>query len=129
MSFETVAYRSPPILEAMNDPDELSLKRSEPMVLVPPLPSTRGDLGKMKCTAKMYTPKIPRSKVHKPRAPSSHSSSESSSSSASMLSWLPIREPLTPRFNHLRAVLEGNTNGLKEALPQWPPGVKIVQGD
>jgi hypothetical protein len=128
MSFETVAYRSPPILEAMSDSDELSLKRSEPMALVPPLPSTRGDLGEMKCTAKMYTPRIPRSEVHKPRAPSSHSSSGSSSSSASMLSWLPIREPLTPRFNHLRAVLEGNTNGLEEALPQWPPGVKIVQG-
>jgi hypothetical protein len=117
---ETLAYESPSIVEAKYDSEEMSLKLSEPVALVSPLPptanqGTEGDL--RKCTPKVHTPK-----VHLTRAPSSRSSSGSSSSSASILSWLPIREPLTPRFNHLRA------EGPEEALPQWPPGVKIWGG-
>lgn len=57
-----------------------------------------------------------------------HSSSGSIASSISMLSCLHIREPLTPRFNHLRAVLEGNVDGVKDALPPWPLGIKTPGG-
>jgi len=78
------------------------------------------------CMPKLYIPNVVHApKGHMPRAHSSHSSSGSSSSSGSMLSWLPTREPLTPRFNHLLTVLEGNAKRLEEVLPQWPPEVKI----
>jgi hypothetical protein len=119
--FKTLAHASPSTLGMKSGLEE---KVSGPMTFSPPPIKSEGEknLEGRKYTATVYTPK-----THTPRAPS-HSSSGSSSSSASILSWLPIRDPLTPRFNHLRAVLEGNTKGLDEALPQWPPGVKIVPG-
>lgn len=66
----------------------------------------------------LYTPVLQETKCA-----SLHSASRSDASSASMLSWLPIRDPLTPRFNHLREVLEGN-RGMNDAHAHWPP----VQG-
>jgi hypothetical protein len=117
--FETLAYASPFTLEMKS-----GLEEKGPMAVAPPPTKSEGEgnLERRKYAATVYTPK-----THTQRAPS-HSSSGSSSSSASILSWLPIRDPLTPRFNHLRAVLEGNTKELDNALPQWPPGVKDVPG-
>jgi hypothetical protein len=123
--FETLVYASPSMVEAKNGPKEKGSKLSEPVTCSSPLPSNKEaeeDLEGRKYTLKVHTPKAPS------HSSSESSSSESSSSSTSILSWLPIREPLTPRFNHLRAVLEGNTKGWEETLPQWPPGVKIGSG-
>ncbi|KIM78965.1 hypothetical protein PILCRDRAFT_10882 [Piloderma croceum F 1598] len=116
--FETLACASPSTLAVQSGLDEKGPKLSGPIAFSPP--PTKSEREENLEAATVYTPK-----THTPRVPS-HSSS--GSSSASILSWVPIRDPLTPRFNHLRAVLEGNTKGLDEASLQWPPGVKIVPG-
>jgi hypothetical protein len=117
---ETLSYTSPTIMKYA--PKAMRLKLSQSVAFASPEPSNKDageDVGERKCNPNVHTPKL-----YVPKASSSHSSSGSNSSSVSMLSWLLIREPLTPRFNHLRAVLEGNTKEPEEALPQWPPGTK-----
>jgi hypothetical protein len=129
-AFKYLAYASPSTAEVACDLEKGESTISEMTISLLPASNkgTERDLEGQTHTPTALEQKLHTPKMHIPKAPSFHSSSGSSVSSASMLSWLPIREPLTPRFKYLRAVLEGNSKGQEEGLSHWPPEVRIERG-